>query len=807
MEAVLLGGLILIGNAINKRNVGKQDVTTNNPINKENNFKELNQDFNKTYHLLKDDQHQSIKQSEYPIVDNVLESLPNSSFIEDNKPDKPSSLDELFKPLNIQNVGGPTAFNQAPNTIFGEDTNLKRQIEFMEGFSETNNNQNYGVTKDFTHNNMIPATNQRDLALPNYDNYNTRLDLYTGSSRDWQPKKEVEKMFQPMKMGGYEEPRVTLNGELSTRFIPSFKNNMGNLPFKNKVKVKPGVDGKNQEGRHAVTRVLPRNIDELRGENNQQVTYSQPVIESGKKGRAPQTQSSLSVKKPQAFKITTEDDLVPVKGVYTKAVPRGKYFISSNSRALSMEVKGPAHLSSVGNRTDHNYQSSNKVSHTFSNNVGGAYDRNKAPTQENFLDYETQRETTSHNITGNAYSKERGTWVKDEKDIAKPTIRQTTNYTQEGFTSGDVPSSYANWTDKAKGTIKETTLYTQEGFNNGNNTASYANWTDKAKGTIKETTMYSQEGFNSADNTASYANWTDEAKGTIKETTMYSQEGFNSAENTGSYANWTDEAKGTIKETTMYTQEGNLGSANTGSYANWTDEAKGTIKETTMYTQEGHVKNGEYYVPYVGLTDEARPTIKHSTMYTQEGHMGAENTGSYANWTDEARNTIKQTTMYSQEGHIGTANTASYSSLQDNMRTTIKQTTLLQGYTGGAGDTTTHKHRTYDDALNMEHTECREETLESRPNPGGKQQVGARYNRDEADTRKRKFINSAREPNIARPLDYQTPDAKLTDQTRHRDSANNYNKGYHVNNNFINTLATNPYVNDIRHPKNINYTL
>ena len=795
MEAILLGGLLLIGNAINKRNIGKTNIKTNNPKDKENNFNDLNH-----FKINK------IPKTEYPIVENVIESLPNSSFIEDNKPTKSSSLDDLFKPLNIQNVGGPTAFNQAPDTIFGEDTNLKRQIEFMEGFSTTDNNENYGITKDFTHNNMIPATSQRDIAMPNYDNYNTRLDLHTGSSRDWQPKKEVENMFQPMKMGGYEEKRVTVNGELASRYIPSFKNNMGNLPFKNNIKVKPGIDGKNQTGKYAVTRILPRSIDELKGENNQQVTYSLPVIESGIKARAPQVQSVLTVKKPQAFKITTIDDLVPVKGIYTKAVPRGKYFISSNARASSMEIKGPAHLRTVGSRTDHNYQASNKVTHTFSDNIGGASNRNKASIQEQYIDYETQRETTSHSITGGASSKEKGTWVKNINDIAKPTLRQTTNYTQEGYTKGEVSSSYANWTDKAKGTIKENTLYSQEGFTSGDVPASYANWTDKAKGTIKENTLYSQEGNLANQNTGSYANWTDDAKGTIKETTLYSQEGNLANQNTGSYANWTDDAKGTIKETTLYSQEGNLANQNTGSYANWTDDAKGTIKETTLYSQEGFIKN-DIPAIYTGWTDQAKPTIKQSTLYSQEGHVGAINTSSYSNLTDKARKTIKQTTLYSQEGNIGPVNTASYSSIQDKMKPTIKQTTLLQGYTGIAGDTTVHKHRTYDDILNMEHDESKEDTLESRPNPGGKQQLGARYKRDEADTRKRKFINSAREPNIARPLDYQTPDANLTEQTRNRDASDSYKKNYHVNNNFINTLATNPYVNDIRHPKNINYTL
>jgi hypothetical protein len=361
---------------------------------------------------------------EYPIIDNVLESLPNSSFVQQDVPQKRSSLDDMFQPLNIQNVGGATPYNQAPMTIFGEDQSLKRQIEFMEGFSEINNNANYGITKNFTHNNMVPATNQRDLALPNFDNLNTRLDLYTGSSRDWQPKEEVERLFQPLKIGGYEEPRVTIDAELSSRFIPSFKNNMGNLPFKNKVKVKPGILDQVQEGRHATYRINPRNIDELRGENRKKETYHQPVIESGLKGRAPQTVGQVKTSRPQEFKITTDIDFQPVKGVYTKAVPRGRYFISANAKAQHMEVKGPAHLSSAGNRVDRNYVESSKISYSTEDNIGPAT------------------------------SLTQGSRVGLYSQVTFENQRESTNYTQKGHLKGEVPSTYSNLTDNAKPTIK-----------------------------------------------------------------------------------------------------------------------------------------------------------------------------------------------------------------------------------------------------------------------------------------------------------------------------------------------------------------
>jgi len=781
MEALLLGGLVLLGNAINKRKDEIPLLTKNpekfNDISKNNSLAlqpEINQKSNQMFYQISQEEYKKSHLPEYPIVDNVIESLPNSSFVQQDIPQKRSALDDLFQPLNIQNVGGATAYNQAPLTIFGEDQNLKRQIEFMEGFSEINKNANYGITKNFTHNNMIPSTNQRDFALPNFDNMNTRLDLYTGSSRDWQPKVEVERLFQPLKIGGYEEPRVSIDASLSSRFIPSFKNNMGNLPFKNKVKVKPGILDQNQEGRHATYRINPRNIDELRGENRKQQSYHQPVIESGLRGRAPQTIGEVKTSRPQEFKITTEIDFQPVKGTYSKAVPRGRYFISANTKAQHMEVKGPAHLSSAGNRVDRNYIESSKISYSTEDNLGPAT------------------------------SLTQGSKVGLYSQVTFENQRDTTNYVQKGHLKGEISSTYANQQDDVRNTIKETTLYSQKGFIGGEIPATYTNQQDNVRTTTKETTIYTQEGFIGGDIPSTYANLQDQARNTIKETTMYTQKGHLQGEIPSTYANLQDQARNTIKETTMYTQKGHLQGEIPSTYANLQDEARGTIKETTLYTQKGYLKS-EVPAVYANLQDQARITIKETTLAPKEFRFKGENSSYAIDRKDVAKPTIKHTTMYTQEGHLGSRIDRHDARIKDDKtRTTIKETTLLEGYTGGAGDTTTHKQRAYDDALNMEHTDCREKVLESHPNPGGAQKIGARYHREEADTRKRMFINAAREPNLARPLDYQTPDACITDATRWRDSSTNYDKNYRVNDNFINTLASNPYVNDIRHQKNHN---
>ena len=209
-------------------------------------------------------------------------------------------------------------------------------------------------------------------------------------------------------------------------------------------------------------------------------------------------------------------------------------------------------------------------------------------------------------------------------------------------------------------------------------------------------------------------------------------------------------------------------------YSNLTDKAKTTIKETTLTDEEFRMRgpDGSY------VRDKqfkAKPTIKHSTLFTVPEQ----------NLTRTGGSTDRQIIM-------------------DKAKTTIKETTLLEGHVNPLGGGTEKKAKVYDDVLNMQTDDCKEQSLQTRPNPGGDQKY-RNYYKSEADTRQKLFTNSARQPNLGRPIDYQTPDASLSFNTRNRDAARE--NSYHINKNFTNQLANNPLVNDLRHQKNTNYTL
>ncbi|ADO67218.1 hypothetical protein crov185 [Cafeteria roenbergensis virus] len=869
MEFLALGGLILYGLSQNKEeNIIDPILPSKNTTSKTSRSKSIPTKDNQIHSYI-DQEHHNLMENNYPIVDNVLDALPESSYINNKEPTNTNAgFESMFEPIAIKNNGIVKSVNEPPISNNTEDQRFKRELDYMEGFSDFNDtSMDYGVTNDFKHNNMTPSTTMRDTPLMNYDNLNRKLDLWTGSSKNWTPKKEVEKMFAPTKHGRNTlENKPTINGQLGSRFITTFKNNMGNLPFQNKVKVKPGIDGNNQEGRHNTYRVLPRNIDELRSETNQKLTYKQPVIESGKKGRLP-TKIGLQ----QSLKnLYDAREIQEGKSKYSKSVPRAKLTHKvSDNRATKINYQGPAIRTQTGNAVHGIYEPTGKQNFKSDSIVRNLADESKGHNvvRKSIQQYATNRDTTTHTISGSAfqsqstysnlqdkarptikqstsYSREGSTKPMYEQSIyanlqdeAKPTIKQTTLYSHEGNTNPFSHSTYTNLQDEAKPTIKQTTLHSREGNTNPYSHSTYTNLQDEAKPTIKQTTLHSREGNTNPFRHSTYSNLQDGAKATIKQTTLHSREGNTNPLSHSTYSNLQDEAKATIKQTTLHSREGYTNPLSHSTYSNLQDEAKATIKQTTLHSREGNTQSVYDHATYSNLQDKARPTIKHSTLYSQEGNVkSAINNSTYTELTDKAKQTIKETTLTSKEFHLR-GNDKSYvidkhfkakptikhstlfatpeinptrpgqsvdrQVIMDKARKTIKETTLLEGHVKPLGNVD-KKARVYDDALNMQIDDCKEQILKSRPNPGGDQKYRKYYTKS-SDTRKKLFTNASREPNISRPLDYQTPDSHLTNQTRNKDSTvlNNYR----ITNNYINTLKDNPLVNDLRHQKNINYTL
>jgi len=361
----------------------------------------------------------------------------------------------------------------------------------------------------------------------------------------------------------------------------------------------------------------------------------------------------------------------------------------------------------------------------------------------------------------------------------RPTIRQTTSQNiVEGNTKpmGGAPV-YINYKDTANKTIKETTIYNKYSGNTsrteGQNVYMYNN-KSVAKPTIKHSTLFSAPAKNI--NRSSQGNYTN-AKGNV--------------------------ARMTIRQTTTHMNEpAILGNTNVGYARDRTDVAKPTIKQTTLHSNTARRVANEYGT--VGYSrdckDEANPTIRQTTLHSSRGHISnPDGSITYArDINDKAKPTIKQTTLHStREGRLGREGNVGYSrDLNDKAKITIKQTTLLKNHTGPL-KAPIEKHKGESAERNMTIDERKEILTYNRPANPKSDRVGPVLTRKNVILKKENFL---KRDNYGFDKSKCNVNALPTNYTRGQSNLNN--PSYRINTTFINTLKTNPLVNDLMHQKN-----
>ena len=637
---------------------------------------------------------------------------------------------QQFDSLKFDNIGKPTCVNEANTKKSGYDYNLQRDLDFKNGYSNfQDKDMHYGVVnaEHFTHNNMVPFTNKRDIAI-NHKNANMKYQKHTGNNPFWKHKKENEAFFEPFRDLTYTNGMPVFTEELTNRYIPSSKNNFGNLPFQSDVKVLPGVDKQNSAP-YAITRVLPRNVDQLRSEINQKVTYINKPLETIKKGEMRGVDPTITKYKLPSYRETKGSDLVQNAGVNNGMTIRSQCNAESQRGEDDTYHTGPAVDSTKGNKPDiKSYHYTESKRENYENDISHAVNAvNVRPVMTNidsYTIYENERDTTTQELRASGISNtNQASYYVDRNNIAKHTIKENTiDKPLVSNVNSTFQQAHVTYTDKAKQTIKESTI-DKPLVSNVSSTfqQTHVNYTDKAKQTIKETTI-DKPTISNVNSTFQQAHvtYTDKAKQTIKETTIDKMDTANiSSIKKYIYANLNDEARQTTKETTIDKPFiTNINSAYQNVHVKYTDEAKPTIKQTTVITMtntnvtpieyKGHVKNGDIakqtikettinnnYLGntttdvkgvYSNLLDDAKTTIKQTTINNNYlGNATTDVKGVYSNLEDQAKNTIKQTTI--DNNYLGNATSdvkAVYSNLEDQAKTTIKQTTIDKKYIGNA---------------------------------------------------------------------------------------------------------------------------
>ncbi len=618
---------------------------------------------------------------------------------------------------------------QNMNTIEQTQSNrLMKEPEFYKQFDSLKLNSNYeepasNIFSDFNniinnnqnmiHSNMTPFTSRRDL-YENFTNQSIKYERLSGNDNLWKNKKEIEPLFEPMRDLTNPFGMPVMTSELQGRYTPSNKNNYGNLPFQSDVKVLPGIDGK-ESAPYAVTRVVPRNIDDLRSEINKKVSYESKPLETIKKGELRGTDFNISRYKVPSYRENTTDDFVKNAGVTNAAKVTGEFaHVDSQRGQDEFLYMGHATDSRQGNfiNQEQTYFTDSKKENylnDFTHSINAVNTRPVFLNTDSYTAYENQRLTSTADVRASGVNMNSGgSYHIDRKAVANTTLKEqnihgNTMLGANGVNGGSESKAYIFSSDA----ILPMTLRDVHKFDDVLNPAPtqqniYVNNQDQAKFTIKETTINKPEVANISSLYQSlYSEYCDEAKYTIKESTINKPDvaNINSIQQ-NVYSSLSDKAKDTNKQTLIEKPDvANINSIQQNVYSSLTDNAKMTIKESTINKPDVANINSIQQNVYSSLTDNAKMTIKESTINKPDvANINSIQQNVYSSLTDDAKMTIKESTINKPDvANINSIQQNVYSSLTDDAKTTIRQVTGNTNYTGVASTAVQDTYKTLQD--------------------------------------------------------------------------------------------------------------
>jgi hypothetical protein len=752
-----------------------------------------------------------------------------------------------FDDLKVDSTNGPVGINES---FKGINSSLQRNIDFQKGYSEfQNTNMHYNVSEDLSHNNMIIYSSRRESGLQDVEKKNRKLEAFTGIDSNYVGKKEKVPLFEPMADLSFVNGSPVITGQLQNRYLPSNNNNYGNLPFQNKVMIKPGLGPENQQGRYAVYRINPPNVDNLRSDVNQKQTYDNKPLETIKKGGVRGPDPTISKFKVPDFRVQSVDDLVPSRSSINQSAYRGTFTNVTTQRnqaeTLYMGPKINTNKGEGSNIDNTTFQKSKRENYFNDNthNVAGVSNKPVMTNINSYTNYETQRVTTNNTHEGAVKHHISNNYTIDYSDIPLTTLRELVIYDDAGNISGPDKKNYVfsndlclpitkrqetthnivtnaaaqdksagtRFTDTAKPTIRQDASHSIVTNSVAQDKSGSIRFTDTAKQTIRENNSHSIVTNAIAQDKTGTTRFTDKAKPTIRQDSSHHIIANAVAQDKSGTTRFTDTAKPTIRQSTDATKQS--GPAQGINYSSLytrdeSDSARPTIRQSTDATK---YVGGAQYATLSSLyvrdeSDSARPTIRQSTDATQYiGHAGNSNEMYVIDKEYNAKPTIKQTTLFSTPGKSVGTGTANYTKdSKDIAKTTIKQTTLLEDHVGlFHGEVNLPMSQM--SAENMTIDNRREATTYNHA-PNAKGQYATPY----IDRENYKFREPILFTYVSHPskkLDFSvmpTIDNSCMQQGEYYSSKPVIStSSYYINNDFINTLKNNPLVNDIYNQKNV----
>jgi len=495
MELLAVSGLAYLGTILNQHIIREYDETEDKNINKSkkkekfafiNNRKyksiegdKIDKNYNKRIREIRElsfiPEKSHVIPSFYNQIPSVLDEYENNKYeipgklevgpITDSK--KYSLLDQQFQFGKLKND------DPKPE---GFDIEIKSNWTPI----EENNDMTYGIFKkdELKHNNMQHFFRRRDEAVENIDgkmtdeinsNNNTvKMELFTGSTRNYYPKEAPPAFFEPMKDMHFVNGIPSFTENIKDRYLPG-NQRQGEKPFQ-PVQVQPGLGlGYHEESKIGFQdpyRSPQPTIDFQRVGNRIQKSHAGVII-PGMKGQKQPVDPNVAKRRPEKAFDVSEYIHGGGNGGVSKPANNPVQIVKDQTRAFSMELQNGGQLASgslVGpfnpdgiKRNPHKLQFDGPQS--AGPNMESRHNNN-LPSY-NLLD--NQRTETGFNYYDGP---QKGQIMKNKQFNTQPantTLRQTTAETpQDGTAYGNIRKVQQFNTQATNTTLRQTTAETSQ---------------------------------------------------------------------------------------------------------------------------------------------------------------------------------------------------------------------------------------------------------------------------------------------------------------------------------------------------------
>lgn len=563
---------------------------------------------------------------------------------------------------------------------------------------------------DFKHNNMTPFY-RGALKHVRVDNpgLSQNLETFTGAQQYYKPKREVERFFQPERNLGNINGSSAASSFVQSRVeAPKIRNNT--LPFEQQ-RVGPAINrgftadptGGYQQ-LDARDHAMPRSTDELRAANKPKVTYAGRTID-GQKGSLPGSVGAVEKNRVPTYFENNPDRYFKTTGAYLKDKQQPMVNAKYTAR---QDVSTKAYAGGAYQRTVGDVQAGD-VTVVHKDQLGTLGVTNASlthmPNQKgddygkgSIMVYDNERAVTStRTYQGNLTSIVKSI-IAPIEDLIKVTRKEfmVDAPREYGQMQATIPSALTMYDPNVplRTTIKETVIHDAQQLNfRGAPKITVYDPNAVTRTTTKETLLHDSQQLNlkgASKITIHDPNAT--TRTTIKETLLHDSVPLNVKG---------DRAHGQVYDPEKYVP-------------------RTTVRQTVapMDTKRNMGTSGTYHANVVhDPSDTARTTMKETTSDAPREFgnpdRGENFQGGYQGENFDApetqRHAIAQDSDYA--GNPNRQGGDAYAVVQDASvpRETQKEVIADNDYYGGAGDKTTHKQMSYEDAYNATFDDLKEE--------------------------------------------------------------------------------------------------